>query len=68
MIALIMLHPYATTVGPNNYNMIFAIRSADSESSCADIAQWFPRLHSIVIGPGLGRDPGIMATVKARES
>ena len=24
-----------------------------------------PRLHSLVIGPGLGRDPAIMASVKA---
>ncbi len=29
------------------------------------IASWLPRLHTLVIGPGLGRDPAILATVKA---
>lgn len=28
------------------------------------ITEWFPRLHSIVIGPGLGRDPVVLARVK----
>lgn len=35
-----------------------------SESSEA-IASWLPRLHALVIGPGLGRDPAIMNTVKS---
>lgn len=30
-----------------------------------EILPWYPRLHSLVIGPGLGRDPAIMASVKA---
>lgn len=28
------------------------------------VTAWFPRLHALVIGPGLGRDPGILACVK----
>lgn len=28
------------------------------------VTAWFPRLHSLVIGPGLGRDPVILARVK----
>lgn len=33
--------------------------------TCKAILPWFSRLHSLVIGPGLGRDPAIMASVKA---
>ena len=28
------------------------------------IGSWFPRLHSLVVGPGLGRDPVILECVK----
>lgn len=28
------------------------------------LTTWFPRLHALVIGPGLGRDPGILQNVK----
>lgn len=42
-------------------------RSDDTPSSTADIATWFPRLHALVIGPGLGRDPNIMNTVKVMD-
>lgn len=28
------------------------------------IATWFPRLHAIVIGPGLGRDPAVLSCAK----
>ena len=28
------------------------------------IGAWFPRLHSLVVGPGLGRDPVILERVK----
>ena len=32
---------------------------------CSSITAWFPRLHSLVIGPGLGRDPRTLNTVKS---
>lgn len=35
----------------------------DSENALKDIEPWLDRLHVIVIGPGLGRDPDILATV-----
>jgi len=28
------------------------------------ITPWFPRLHALVVGPGMGRDPAILAVVK----
>lgn len=28
------------------------------------ITAWFPRLHSLVVGPGLGRDPLVLSRVK----
>lgn len=40
-------------------------RSANCSESAEAIASWLPRLHALVIGPGLGRDPSILATVKA---
>ena len=42
-----------------------AVRSADVDETCRAILPWFERLHSLVIGPGLGRDPAIMASVTA---
>ncbi|KAJ9588115.1 hypothetical protein L9F63_018506 [Diploptera punctata] len=35
----------------------------DSENALDLIVPWIPRLHSLVIGPGLGRDPKILETV-----
>lgn len=35
----------------------------DKESAVQDIMEWVPRLHCIVIGPGLGRNPTILKTV-----
>lgn len=31
----------------------------------SSITAWFPRLHSLVIGPGLGRDPRTLSIVKS---
>ncbi len=28
------------------------------------ITTWFPRLHSLIFGPGLGRDPLVLSRVK----
>ncbi|PIK44315.1 putative ATP-dependent (S)-NAD(P)H-hydrate dehydratase [Apostichopus japonicus] len=36
----------------------------DVSDSVAAIHKWLPRMHSIVIGPGLGRDDKILQTVK----
>lgn len=35
----------------------------DSENAVSDIEPWLDRLHVILIGPGLGRDAHILATV-----
>ena len=36
----------------------------DDSNAVAEIKQWLPRLHALVIGPGLGRDQAIFDTVK----
>ncbi|CAH1777192.1 unnamed protein product [Owenia fusiformis] len=36
----------------------------DHKDALGQISEWLPRLHSIVIGPGLGRDPAILENVK----
>lgn len=38
-------------------------RSASTEV-VESITAWFPRLHSLIIGPGLGRDPGVLSCIK----
>ena len=40
-------------------------RSDQCSQSSEAISSWLPRLHALVIGPGLGRDPTIMSTVKS---
>lgn len=40
-------------------------RSDRCSQSSEAIGSWLPRLHALVIGPGLGRDPAIMNTVKS---
>ena len=45
--------------------MLFVSSSGDVAESTTAILPWFPRLHSLVIGPGLGRDPAIIASVRA---
>lgn len=35
----------------------------DNENCVAQTEAWLPRFHTVVIGPGLGRDPKIMKTV-----
>lgn len=46
--------------------MLSSLRSCTSpEKDVVDaVTAWFPRLHSLVIGPGLGRDPVVLAQVK----
>ncbi|CAF0791523.1 unnamed protein product [Rotaria sp. Silwood1] len=36
----------------------------DSKSFSDDIGKWLPRLHALVIGPGLGRDENILSNVE----
>ena len=36
----------------------------DSESFSDDMDKWLPRLHALVIGPGLGRDKTILSNVE----
>lgn len=44
--------------------IVHPLLTEDTPLSVESISQWLPRLHSIVIGPGLGRDDGILRTVK----
>jgi len=32
-----------------------------------EIEKWLPRLHSLVVGPGLGREDMLLKNAKARE-
>lgn len=36
----------------------------DSPNAVEEIEKWLPRLHSLVVGPGLGRDDNILKTAK----
>uniref|UniRef100_UPI00358E164A ATP-dependent (S)-NAD(P)H-hydrate dehydratase isoform X2 n=1 Tax=Myxine glutinosa TaxID=7769 RepID=UPI00358E164A len=36
----------------------------DHAEAPQEVSQWLPRFHSLVIGPGLGRDPGILKNAK----
>ncbi|XP_044106036.1 ATP-dependent (S)-NAD(P)H-hydrate dehydratase isoform X2 [Neovison vison] len=36
----------------------------DSPSAVHDVEQWLPRLHALVVGPGLGRDDTLLENVK----
>lgn len=36
----------------------------DASDSVAEIKKWLPRMHSLVIGPGLGRDQNLLDNVK----
>lgn len=36
----------------------------DSPEAVRDVEQWLPRLHALVVGPGLGRDDALLENVK----
>lgn len=36
----------------------------DSENAVNEVSEWLPRLHSLIIGPGLGRNASILNNVK----
>ncbi|KAM9049584.1 ATP-dependent (S)-NAD(P)H-hydrate dehydratase isoform 2-T3 [Megaptera novaeangliae] len=36
----------------------------DSPSAVQDVEKWLPRLHALVVGPGLGRDDALLENVK----
>uniref|UniRef100_A0A8C4MU03 ATP-dependent (S)-NAD(P)H-hydrate dehydratase n=1 Tax=Equus asinus asinus TaxID=83772 RepID=A0A8C4MU03_EQUAS len=36
----------------------------DSPDAVQDVEKWLPRLHALVVGPGLGRDDGLLRNVK----
>ncbi|XP_032170299.1 ATP-dependent (S)-NAD(P)H-hydrate dehydratase isoform X3 [Mustela erminea] len=36
----------------------------DSPSAVRDVEEWLPRLHALVVGPGLGRDDALLENVK----
>lgn len=39
-------------------------RCSDSPSAVHDVEEWLPRLHALVVGPGLGRDNILLENVK----
>lgn len=36
----------------------------DSPDAVHDVEKWLPRLHALVVGPGLGRDGALLDNVK----
>nr|XP_028693145.1 ATP-dependent (S)-NAD(P)H-hydrate dehydratase isoform X2 [Macaca mulatta] len=60
--------------GPLSSNKTFRALSSDSPSAVDEVEKWLPRLHALVVGPGLGRDDvllrnvqGILEASKARD-
>ena len=47
------------------FSTFFLYRSGQCSESTDAISQWLPRLHALVVGPGLGRDPAILKTVRS---
>lgn len=37
---------------------------SDSPNAVHEVEKWLPRLHSVVIGPGLGRDEVLLENAK----
>lgn len=37
---------------------------SDSPNAVYEVEKWLPRLHSVVIGPGLGRDEVLLENAK----
>lgn len=49
------------------FNMPFfppPILFSDSPNAVHEVDKWLPRLHSVVIGPGLGRDEALLENAK----
>lgn len=40
--------------------------SSDSPQAAGEVDKWLSRLHVLVVGPGLGRDDALLASVKVR--
>ncbi|KAB0392097.1 hypothetical protein E2I00_003802, partial [Balaenoptera physalus] len=40
------------------------LSKCDSPSAVQDVEKWLPRLHALVVGPGLGRDDTLLENVK----
>lgn len=40
----------------------------DSPNAVQEIEKWLPRLHSLVVGPGLGREDKLLNNAKVREN
>ena len=36
----------------------------DSSNVTEEMNRWLPKMHALVIGPGLGRDPKLLENVK----
>ena len=39
------------------------ISSLDTEYGIEEIDQWLPRLHAVVLGPGLGRNQSMLGRI-----
>ncbi|KAM7111370.1 ATP-dependent (S)-NAD(P)H-hydrate dehydratase isoform 3-T3 [Molossus nigricans] len=39
----------------------------DSPDAVSEVEKWLPRLHALVVGPGLGRDDALLENVKLRD-
>lgn len=43
------------------------LKIRDHPSALTEFDKWLPRIHTLVIGPGLGRDPKILETVSVSQ-
>lgn len=45
---------------------VYVCEWRDSPNAVEEIEKWLPRLHGLVVGPGLGREDLLLKTAKAR--
>lgn len=50
----------------NIYVCLCSCVCRDSPNAVEEIEKWLPRLHGLVVGPGLGREDLLLKTAKAR--
>ncbi|NXD70813.1 NNRD dehydratase, partial [Eolophus roseicapillus] len=53
-----------TKMKPFKICLFFPIPFSDSPNAVHEVEKWLPRLHSVVIGPGLGRDEVLLENAK----
>ncbi|XP_073877517.1 ATP-dependent (S)-NAD(P)H-hydrate dehydratase isoform X13 [Macaca fascicularis] len=67
----LIVHPVLFAEGGNeglSSNKTFRALSSDSPSAVDEVEKWLPRLHALVVGPGLGRDDVLLRNVQVQPS